>query len=332
MQNTTGRLMAGIFVITLSLIAGLFLEPVEAQTTTTSVSGCHIPEQSGWEREELKGKVKDLQIEKVSHYGNRSERELVNEISFDTNGNYLKLKDPYSIPTSYRPGGLKSTFVFNSDCQPIERVGMSVTEWGKTKTVYLYENKRLKEESTYQAEKGWLLVKDVYTYNDPDRSYEKVTTIQSHPEHYRPPRYDVYITTKTVYKLDNRGNTIEETDFFPDGRVADRYVYQYNSDSRLIKKSRFDKKGQLDSQDFFKYSDTGLVTDHLEYYNECYVDTEGTFCKGNLDSGDGKFHSAAKTIYEYDRLGNWIKKTELLAGDSPRFEPFEETFRKITYY
>ena len=346
-EKVASRLTAGFFItnaFVLALVVGTcddvgsgFLEPVQAQTNTSPTLSqgqtCPNPEPSAWDQEQLKGKVKEIKIEKVSHYGDRSEREVVNQISFDANGNYLTLKDPFSIPSSYRPGNRKTTFVFDADCRPVERLGLESTEWGLTKTVYVYENKRIKEESTYQAEKGWLLFKKLFNYNDIEKTYEEIRTIQSHPEHYRPPRYDIYITTKTVYKLDERGNKVAEVGFYPDNSVADRSVYEYDSKDRPLKTSKFDKRGRLMEERFFKYSEKDLLTEQLEYDNNCFVGTEDTLCEGILDSGDGKFSTASKTSYEYDQRGNWIKKTELFAGDpTPKFRPFEETYRTITYY
>jgi hypothetical protein len=277
---------------------------------------CQSPEMNGWEREELKGKVKSVRIEELQHTYGSGERELDKEITFDPEGNCLKTVDPDVVGKEYSCREPKPTYAFDASCNPTERVGLA-GEWGMTKATYLYNEKgKLKEQAVYSSKDGILLWKVVYVYDDKGNAVEEVRTSQEHPEHFRPPRYDVYRTTRSTFKNDERGNVLEELSYKYDGSLFARYVRAYDAENRIIKTQRFDNEGKLEEEHTFTY------------------DSNGNPIKEQSYSDYGWIWDALIT-YEYDAEGNWIKRVENTRKSEKgekEYKPFSTTYRTIRYY
>jgi len=226
---------------------------------------------TGWEREELKGKVKSIRIEELQHTYGSGKRELEKQITFDPEGNCLRTVNPDAVEKEYSCREPKPSYAFNASCNPTERVGLA-GEWGITKTTYLYnEEGKLKEQAVYSSEDGILLWKVVYVYDDKGDAVEEARTIQEHPEHFRPPRYDVYRTTRSAFKHDERGNVIEELSYKYDGSLYARYVRAYDTGNRFIKTQRFDKEGKLEEEHTLTYDSYGNLINEQSYRDYGYI-------------------------------------------------------------
>jgi hypothetical protein len=298
---------------TIILTLTLFVLP--SASSKSQKQECASPEPSGWEREGLKGRVKTIRIEEVQHtYGNH-ERELKKQITFDARGNYVETREPMMLPEVFKHNEPKPVYTFNADCKPIERRGL-VGEWEMTKTTYLYNEKgKLKEQSVYDLE-GRLLWKAVYSFDDRGNVNEETETIQVHPEHFRPPRYDVYRTTRSTFKHDERGNVIEELSYKYDGSLYAKYVNVYDTTNRVTKFQRFDKDGKLEEEKTFTYDSSGNLVSERRYSDFGYI-------------------WDALMTYKYDAHGNWIEEVESTRnkekGESD-YKLYSTTYRIIKYH
>ena len=195
------------------------------------------------------------------------------------------------------------------------------------------DNGKLKEQRI-TAKDGSLYQRTTYAYDDAGNMTEEVHTQQVHPQHFRPMRYDVYVTTKTTYKYDARGNKIEEKRSSPNGALYSTHFYNYDARDLLIKETHIDKLGRIEEQSFYEYHADGRPLTEINFNNHC-ITRAGDFCKGNISSGDGFFSYATKTKYQYDSQGNWIKQTEWhMDGElkNPVWFYNKITEREITYY
>ena len=173
-----------------------------------------------------------------------------------------------------------------------------------------------------------------YVCGDNGKAIEEIVTTRVHPEHFRPERYDVYVTTKRTYRYDARGNKIEEKHFYPNGSLYGTWFFTYDPNDRLIKETRMDRLGRLQDQDFYEYHADGRPLNHVSFTNSC-ITRAGDFCKGYISSGDGFFYYATKSQFQYDSQGNWIKQTDWhMEGEvkKPKWVLTTIFDREITYY
>lgn len=133
----------------------------------------------------------------------------------------------------------------------------------------------------------------------------------------RDPGYDV----KLIYKYDARGNRVEELQYLNDGSLEARTVYEYDGKGMLKAKYDYGHGGELSTSNTYTYNGKGDITGETVW--EHGGDSKGTI-----------LHKYSYT-YEFDTMGNWIKRIESdAAGPAP---PSNNpvtliTYRNITYY
>jgi len=313
------------------LILNLFFSPFAS--TQRQEQTCVSPEKSGWELEGLKGNVKILRTEEIHLNYIKPKRELVKQITFDSEGNYVETIEPMMLTKVYKHTEPKPIYTFDANCRPIERKGL-YGEWGMTKTTYLYNGSgKLKERAIYDSE-GRLLWKAVYNFDNKGNLTEEIETIQVHPEHFRPPRYDVYRITRSTFKYDEKGNMIENVDYKYDGSLYATYFREYDAKGRVIKLTRTDGKGRLQDQSLYKYADGDILLEEDKYTSfEYYANDE--MIPGKIYSGFGMFQHGSKIVYEYDKRGNWTKETQYDVRQDKGETSYELdmiTYRAITYF
>ncbi len=308
------------------------LSPVNAQVQSHV---CKSPEKTGWELENLRGKTKILRVEEIHYDYEKPKRELEKQVTFDSHGNYTRMVWHFGPDIDYRTLP-KPIFVFDSNCRQLERKGVA-GEWGMTKTTYAYtESGKLKEEIIYDLQNR-LLWKAVSIFDKNDRVAETDKTIQVHPEHFKPLRYDVYRDTKSFYKYDDGGNLIEQVDYKYDGTLYATYVRAYDDDNRVVRLTRFDGQGRNIDQSIYEFDNNGILHQEYKYNSSTYIGFGDTanLEPATIDSGFGMFQVGTKIIYEYDKWNNWIKRTEydvLQENKKTSFKLQMTTFRTITYF
>ncbi len=302
--------------------------PTPAVTTPEQRESCKSPDKSGWEIESLKGKVKILKDEGIEYgYGDKK-KELKRIVSFDRFGNFIKAdnRGDYSV-TDYtklrRP-----TYIFDDNCRVLERRGAD-GESKITHTTYRYSSSgTLIEEATFDLQ-NQLLWKSVSELDANDRPKEKKKTIQVHPEHFNPKRYDVYRETRSLFRYDDTGNLIGQVDYKYDGTLYATYLRVYDSANRLIRLTRLDHKERPINLSIYKFDETGKLSEKLEYNSATYIGTD-ELAPAKLDSGFGFFQDGTRIVYEYDKTDNWIKKNEFDLNAGGKLS--STTFRTLTYF
>lgn len=292
---------------------------------------CEPVQKSDWEKDGLRGRVRTVRTFKA--WSSKGIPELEEEANYDSIGNQTSWKNP-----NYLPLDPKDKLVVEYACDSSNRIAeiryRRITDASFRRTVYTYdENGRDREQAEYFAD-GILESLVTYFYNDKGNRTEELTKEQVHPEHFRPMRYDVYVTTRTTYEYNNQGNKIKESHFSPDGSPYSTWLFRYDARNRLVNELRFDKIGRAQSEFIFKYDKKGRRREEWDYQNFCY-ERNGEMCKGIIDSGNAKFYYLTKTTYEYDRNGNWSTQRQFSMGgekNTPRFELDHTLTRLISYY
>ena len=325
----------------LKLLAALLLALSYASIGAgqTPVSTCEPPEISDWVRDEVKGPIKTIKVfettffvvEKTGRLEKRP-RLLQSETKYDAQGSRDGGGVTFIVPSGTEFTGVRYVCADNGKLKELRFVAKDGSTYPRT--TYVYDEKGRMTAVTNHYQNGSIQTKEVHVYDAIGNVIEEVNTTHVSPEHYSPKRYDVYITTKGTYKYDARRNKLEEKHFHADGSLYATWFFSYDSSDRMIKETRMDKLGRLERQVFYEYDADGRRLQETSFNNSC--DTrENEFCKGYISSGDGFFHSAFKTKYQYDSHGNWIKQTEwFMDGDEkkPVWELSTIVEREITYY
>jgi hypothetical protein len=321
----------------LLLIVTFQLSPVIAQSKTPK---CVPREKTDRELAELRGQVKSINTYKAWYMedektGMRVEgkRELEEEALYDKNGGQTKWRN-----VNYLPHDPKSMITANYVCDANNRIAevrYARLDGSLTgRTTYAYDPKGRKIEMAVYSPEGTLERKETYGYDKKGNLSEEITTQHIRPEHFTPKRNDVYATTKDIYKYDDKRNKIEHKALSSNGSLYAIWTYNYDSKNRMTKHTRIDEKGRIQDRYVYKYDGKGKLTEEIHYSNFCYY-RDGQMCEGSVNSGDGIFYYATKTIYEYDRKANWIKRSEFSMGDEKSkgaYEPDTVMYRQIKYY
>lgn len=95
--------------------------------------------------------------------------------------------------------------------------------------------------------------------------------------------------SRTVTKFNRLGDVIEKN-YYSDGSLPRKTIYEYNSENKLIEKSVYNSDGSLNYQTIYKYDFLGNMIEESEY------NSIGSLCR--------------QTIYKYDSLGKLIEESE----------------------
>lgn len=305
--------------------------PTASPTPTPQTrTDCENPE-TGWKLERLNGKVRSLKEEEIEYRYGSGEKELTRLVTFASNGDYLKDDQPAhfsSVDYSKIP---KKTFVFDKDCRVLERHDPKRPDRlaGASRTVFSYTaTGTLKEEAVYDPE-GRLTWKSVATLDTNERVIERNNSIQEHPEHFRPPRYDVYRHTRSLFKFDDAGNQVEHISYNWKGELYATYKSTYDSERRLISKLRLDHKQRPIDLNLYRFDNDGVLLEEINYTSRGYSGLD-ELIPGTLDSGYGKFQDGYRIVYEYDKSKNWVKKSEFHLAENGKLA--RVTFRTLVYF
>src|SRR5215203_2353349 len=173
----------------------------------TSKPKCTLPEETGSEVERLEGRVKLIRTFKVSFRMDDEKRlvrgrsELDYEESFDRKGNITGFSS-----RNYLPLDPADRIVSEYDCDEANRTKeiryRRVKDSFYKKTVYRYDDHGRKAERADYFADGTLDRNEQYRYDDKGNLIEEISKQQAHPQHFNPPRTDVYVTTKRTFAYD----------------------------------------------------------------------------------------------------------------------------------
>lgn len=225
------------------------------------------------------------------------------------------------------------------------------TEWAKTYgRTYLFNNTGYNTEFKEFIADGSMSYKIMYTYN----LKEKKTELSYFDKDSKP-------TTKTVYILNDKGQKTEELLYTKEGKLNWRYTYAYDDKGNNINRTGYKTDGTLSSTYTWIYDSKGNPTD-LKVETPGYATSSKKYAyddKGNMKeeiwyNGQGgidfrfiraydangnkteelKYKGQDKLLdkvtwrYEYDKPGNWTKRTQA-TSDGIDFHIEERT---IIYY
>ena len=190
-----------------------------------------------------------------------------------------------------------------------------VKSWDKQFTNdYLYNgNGNLDEENDYGS-LGGLAHKTKYKYDNSFKLIDK--------NDYK---YDGSLSFRFSYKYVDVENLILIDWFESDGRLYRKFIQKYDDKGNLIKISAYSSEGKLDAITTYKYNEMGLQIQEDGLGHLVFKYDENNNLIEQVNSAP-----ATKVIYTYelyDKVGNWLKKTEFIDGI-----PTEMIERKIEYY
>ena len=339
--SSTGRVNRTIMMaVTRFIPLLLWASLVSGQT---SGSKCAPIEETDWNEDEMRGRVKTVQTYKTWFTKNQqpgvitaSKPELEEEATYDPKGNQISWRNRNYLPAG--PADPKDTFTVEYGCDRANRVTevryKPLVGPSFKKTVYSYDEKGHNRERADYSPDGTLERLESYAYDDNENLREEIARQHVHPEHFVPKRDDVYITTKTLFEYDTNRNKTKEQHLSPDGSLYATWIFKYDPNNRMIKHTRIDKVGRLQDQFIYKYDRRNRLIEERHYANFCYQ-RDDQMCKGSVNSGDGMFYYLTRTTYEYDRRGNWINQRQFSMGgekSTRRYEPDHLLSRRISYY
>jgi len=286
---------------------------------------------------ELSGRVKMVRRYKTWNIG-VTKPELEEEVRFDRDGNEVASKHPNELAVDdeeefrveYECEGTRvlAEKQFNKDGSPRHSTKYKYDDAGNMiEIAEFFKDNTLERRLQYTLDKNSNIIKEV-------------DTKQVHPEHFRPKRYDVYVTTSSTYRYDDRKRIVEEKGFYPNGTLYSTYTYTYDKASRRVRKVWTDMKGRPVDLEINVFDDRGLLTEKWKYQNFCYTkspssDQAGDLCPGKLNTDIGLFYYGTKTVYTYDNQKNWIKQLDLEISErdgKKAFKPSTSESRQIFYY
>lgn len=139
----------------------------------------------------------------------------------------------------------------------------------------------------------------------------------------------------TSYKYDENNNIIEmieKTSIIKKNNPSyNKLVFKYDSNNNKVYESEVDEKGDTGISREFKYDDNNNIIEEKYTYNNGkpfitkYYYNEDKLVEEKLFNKEGSLDGI--TSYEYDKVGNWIKKTNNSTNGK-----LSVTVRLIEYY
>jgi hypothetical protein len=150
------------------------------------------------------------------------------------------------------------------------------------------------------------------------------------------------LTQICIITFDDKGNNIEEKYFNGNRIMLQKIIQDYNEPGRMIKKRRYIEANEiLDVMYTFNYDDSGnlievfmfdrngtlLSKNEYEFDNKKNIVEEYKFQDKRILDDRKNLEVRSTFKYEFDKYGNWIKKTTYIEGMPYIFEE-----RSIEYY
>lgn len=120
-------------------------------------------------------------------------------------------------------------------------------------------------------------------------------------------------TSKTIYQLNEKGYKTEELQYAPNGTLNNRYLYSFDNSGNMTTMTGYKPDGTLTSKTTWKFDARNYRTEYL-VETPGYANSSKKFVhddKGNLTEEtwyDGKGAITFRFVREYDTNGNIIKE------------------------
>lgn len=321
-------------------------------------------EKTARELDELLGSVKSIVIENAA-VGNdggiprEGPRTLVEWREYDYKGNRVRT-------ITYDKSGLvekQQHWIRDGAGRCIETTVHKGDGTLESRSVYAYDSLgRQVEEARYRGD-GSLDARWLYVYaengnivdaslvrGDGSLSMKLLTKYNEKEEQVETESY-LYLGPLTVYykyvnRYDANGHRIEQVSYGADGSQKGKMTWAYDGRGNLFEHASYKQGGILEYKFVYSYDAYGRKVATVSYKQGplpgieklwgktlYQYDGEGRLTRESHYDADDKIEKVYG--YEYDRVGNWVKKTECKAiagAGEPRVEPVQVTYRAITYY
>lgn len=186
------------------------------------------------------------------------------------------------------------------------------------------------EEIEYNAKKI-MINKFEYKYLK-DKVIERIHTEQLHPEDHAG-RKNLYLIIRNLYEYDEKGNEVQESSYDINGSIGYIWRYEYDKNNNMIKCTWINPKGIIVRQNIYIYNSENQLIEDDEFNNNMY-NSKDELIVGEINNGYGQFQYGIRDLYEYDKVGNWIKKTTYkmeAENNVLKYKPRNIEYRSIIY-
>lgn len=234
-------------------------------------------------------------IEILNGSDNKDGEKFINK--YDGNGNRIEFCG-YNLRDSLET---RWTYKYDTKNNKIEDCCYKGVNNLESKVLYKYDNKNNNiEESSYNSD-GSLKSKKSFIYDDNGNQIQ-VNSLNSFGN----------IGIESTSKYNEKGKTIEYCYCREDGSCSVKTFYMYDKNAFKIEETvviygRKDPTAYSDmlNRITYKYDEMGSLTEESSYYSHVnYIFGE------KRDPPPEKLNSTKSYSYEYDKIGNWIKKVE----------------------
>ena len=245
----------------------------------TTVAFGQNHKKNGWERAQLKGKVKTVVQSGIQVGENGEEIPMNSELfsQFDKKGTVVKMQSKQNGMT------IKFVDVYDKDGNMIESASRDDSNTLLSKNVYEYDEKGNLTKHDVETPDGNIFMSRINVYNEQNQLVERTDCIAG------------MCQDKTTYKYTPEGKLSEESKFTKD-ELTSKTVYTYNAKGNMVEKQVFDKDNALKQRvvSAFDKNDNEV---EVKYFDK-----------------DGNVTKTETYEFVYDKKNNWTKKTMSVNG------------------
>jgi hypothetical protein len=284
------------------------------------------PETDGynWETDGLKGKVKSVRLElpPSPEYDGPNEP-MVRVTLYDSAGRRVK-------ETTTSPSGSlndEEVYSYSTTGKIIERKGYRKNDRTDLHITWEYNDKDQLISSTIIKPDRSVDLKTTYEYDGSGKKTLKTLIDPKSPDFKYVSKYDE--RERLVEEIETRDNVIThhrrvEYDYYPNGKLHKVASREQKREPVMGQAEIYDENGNL--TEFIRYG----ANNELDLRVVFKTDEQGSVAETAFYGANGERRGTIKTSYEYDRQGNWIKKTDesMVGGQLSKVV----TTRSITYF
>lgn len=252
-----------------------------------------------WEKDELKGRVKSVH---TFYYEKSDEKTLaINPLTLSKNDTTKHFISDYDV------NGNITSYKTNTD------LVLLVSNYDSTANViisakYNFNDKLVYEDTTMLDNNGNRIEQITKGYEPSPYNFRASYNVDAKGNELEMDAYsNQKFLYKWVYKYDEKGNRIEDVQFYLLDSFLQKLVYQYDENRNMTEMALF--KDSLIERTTFKYNKQGSIIEEAKY------------------GPDDKLIETRSYKYDYDDKGNWIRKINLNKKQQPAV-----TIRVIEYY
>lgn len=237
-------------------------------------------------------------------------------ITFEPNGNKSE-QITYSsnglihVRTIYRNGkivketcgGFETMYKYDSQGDNIEKITCRSDKTIEQKCTYRFDGQGNKIEQIGYKSDGNILYKWTYRYNERGDLSEVIA-------HYLDGIHKIIETSSCIY--DDKGNIKEKTLYRSDGCILESNKVLFDRHGYFIEEWEeydYDQDGEVNFISAIRFDKNGNVIKDPNGVSYIY-DYRGNVISINHPANDCVYEHVANYDYEFDNIGNWVKRTE----------------------